>query len=300
MSQQQNVVFKKNNEAFIDQIEAYYASYQCANPSDTIKAFFKTNNKTTITVWKNRTVLFAGPVAKQEVEKFMLSLGHVTNTAKKNEKNNFWDTTIIGSDEVGVSDYFGPLVVTACQLKKDQLSALQKLKITDSKKYNDQTIMNLAKKIIPLVNWNYKIFYNSAYNTLYDVFKNSHIIKTIGHYECIYALREKLKSKAFAIIDGYVNKKKTFIKYLNVSKCYLDNFQLVPKAETEYAAVAVSSILARFLFLKTIHALEAEFKLKIVLGAGEPAKKQVKYYLKQRSHYEYKHYLKVHMLSSLQ
>ena len=53
----------------------------------------------------------------------------------KEVKNNEWQVneTHIGSDEVGTGDFFGPIVVCACLVKKDDIPYLTSLGVTDSK-----------------------------------------------------------------------------------------------------------------------------------------------------------------------
>jgi ribonuclease HIII len=58
---------------------------------------------------------------------------------------------IIGSDEVGVGDYFGPLVVCAVKIQEKNLDKVIALNIRDSKVLSDAQIVNLARQVKPLV-----------------------------------------------------------------------------------------------------------------------------------------------------
>ena len=56
---------------------------------------------------------------------------------KKEEEakdNHFKGRSTIGSDEVGTGDYFGPIVVTASYVSKENSSLLYELGVRDSKK----------------------------------------------------------------------------------------------------------------------------------------------------------------------
>ena len=59
-----------------------------------------------------------------------------------------YHSTSIGSDEVGTGDYFGPIVVTACYVKKEDIPYLEELGIKDSKKMTDEKILEVVPKII--------------------------------------------------------------------------------------------------------------------------------------------------------
>ena len=45
-----------------------------------------------------------------------------------------YDKRTIGSDEVGTGDYFGPIVVTASYVTKEDIPYLEELGVKDSKK----------------------------------------------------------------------------------------------------------------------------------------------------------------------
>lgn len=64
------------------------------------------------------------------------------NTSKSISNKNI--NGIIGCDEVGVGDYFGPLVTCACYLDNSQIEIFKKLNIKDSKKLNDEYILQIA------------------------------------------------------------------------------------------------------------------------------------------------------------
>lgn len=54
----------------------------------------------------------------------------------------------IGSDEVGTGDYFGPIVVTASYVSKENIDFLLDLKVKDSKKLTDAQILQIVPQII--------------------------------------------------------------------------------------------------------------------------------------------------------
>ncbi|MGO4076176.1 ribonuclease HIII, partial [Staphylococcus aureus] len=56
--------------------------------------------------------------------------------------------SVIGSDEVGTGDYFGPITVCAAYVDASQLALMKELGVKDSKGLKDPQIINIAKDLI--------------------------------------------------------------------------------------------------------------------------------------------------------
>ena len=72
--------------------------------------------------------------------------------------------SIIGSDEVGTGDYFGPMTVVAVYAKKEQLALLKELGVQDSKNLKDPQIIDIAKQIKDVVPFSLLTCDNPKYN----------------------------------------------------------------------------------------------------------------------------------------
>ena len=59
----------------------------------------------------------------------------------KDEKKIFINEASVGSDEVGTGDYFGPLIVTASFVSKENIAWMQELGVRDSKRITDDKII---------------------------------------------------------------------------------------------------------------------------------------------------------------
>ena len=57
---------------------------------------------------------------------------------EKKELSIYHNVNSVGSDEVGTGDYFGPIVVTATYVTKDDVEFLDNLGVMDSKKISDE------------------------------------------------------------------------------------------------------------------------------------------------------------------
>ena len=99
-----NNSFKATDEQ-VYQIKEHYKDYQLENdnPMFLFKAKAETFN---VSIYNNNTVLFQGKDANNEYLKWYTP-------------EDFEVIDHVGSDEVGVGDYFGPIVVTASLVKKD-------------------------------------------------------------------------------------------------------------------------------------------------------------------------------------
>ena len=69
--------------------------------------------------------------------------------AKKDPKVYYCNS--IGSDEVGTGDYFGPIVVTASFVSKENIPFLEELGVRDSKKLTDEKILEIVPKLIKVI-----------------------------------------------------------------------------------------------------------------------------------------------------
>ena len=59
-------------------------------------------------------------------------------------EKDYMNCNSVGSDEVGTGDYFGPIVVTATLVNKENRKLLEDLHIMDSKKMTDDKIRKSA------------------------------------------------------------------------------------------------------------------------------------------------------------
>ena len=106
---------------------------------------------TIITLYESGKVMFQGISADIDAN-IWIDLERKLNNriidikTGKDKKNNdtlqntrlFDQYNTIGSDEVGTGDYFGPIVVVASFVNKDDISFLDELKVTDSKALSDK------------------------------------------------------------------------------------------------------------------------------------------------------------------
>ena len=128
---------------------------------------------TVITLYESGKIMFQGVSADIDANLWIDMERHLNNRIidittgkdKKTKENKDNDKLIInkpsiGSDEVGTGDYFGPIVVTASYVSKENESFLNDLGVRDSKKLTDETIIKIAPEIIKQIPHSTIIFDN--------------------------------------------------------------------------------------------------------------------------------------------
>lgn len=173
--------------------------------------------------------------------------------------------TIIGIDESGKGDYFGPLVVAAVHITPEKTETLTAIGVRDSKQLSDAQIIALAPKIESLCTHSLVVMANKSYNEIYRKVGNlNHLLawaharvleNVLAKVDCPYALSDDFG-------DAQLIRAKLFSKGITV-KLFSR-----PKAESNIA-VAAASILARATFLNYIQEIGKKFKFKVPKGSSD-------------------------------
>lgn len=160
-------------------------------------------------------------------------------------------TRRIGIDESGKGDYFGPLCVAGVCAGGEEIQALAKLGVCDSKTLTDRAALTLAPKIRDIAPW-YVVRINPLkYNELYQRFGNLNSLLAWGHATTIEQLVEKTQCSK-VIVDQFANER-VVENALKRKQVEVDLTQRT-KAEQD-VVVAAASILARAAFLQGLESL---------------------------------------------
>ena len=108
-------------------------------------------------------------------------LNDKVNMEKKEEIVIPLEISSVGSDEVGTGDYYGPIVVTASYVNKEDISFLTELGVKDSKKLSDEQILKIVPKIIKKIKYKTIMLSNKEYNEKYGKDMNMNKIKAVLH-----------------------------------------------------------------------------------------------------------------------
>lgn len=225
----------------------------------------------TVLVYTSGKVVFQGANAETIAEQFgYQSANHSTSDTVSGQ-----NIPLIGSDEVGNGSYFGGLAVVASFVTPDDHALLKKLGVDDSKNLTDSKIRQIAPVLENNIKHKALLLSPQKYNQVVGKGKmhNAVSVKVALHNQAIYLLLQDGVKSEKIVIDAFTNRQ-NYQKYLkNEANQFANPLTLEEKAEGKYLAVAVSSIIARNLFLENLDKLSQEVQYKLPSGAGSQSDK---------------------------
>ena len=236
---------------------------------------------TVVTLYESGKAVFQGKdadLASQywiETEKINAGTVHYTNSDEKGKKEKkeikkdmkLYNATTIGSDEVGTGDYFGPIVVTACYVNKENKEFLEELGVRDSKKLTDEKILEIVPKIVRVIPYNTVILNNKEYNSRYSSNINMNAIKAIMHNKVLTNISKEHNDFEYAVVDQFTYPNAYFSYLKNCSNIFR-NITFLTKAEDQVLSVACASIISRYVFIKEMAKISKELGILIPKGAS--------------------------------
>ena len=185
---------------------------------------------------------------------------------------------IIGTDESGKGDYFGPLVSAGVYVDEQTAKDLAACGVKDSKNLSDNENLRLAQEIAKICKGRFVIVEISPerYNLLYEQFKkekkNLNTLLAWGHAKAIEEILSKVDCEV-AIADQFADERFILGKLQEKGK----GLRLIQMHKAEQnTAVAAASILARARFLEKLSKLSKEYKIDLPKGASQTVVKNAK------------------------
>ena len=268
------VVSDKTKEMMIDYFDEFkrektpqYAILQ-ADDGDTV-----------VTLYNSGKAVFQGRDADLaadfwiETEKINSGSAKVSSSDEKKEKKEFerkipLRVSSIGSDEVGTGDFFGPIVVSATYVAKENVDFLLDLGVKDSKKMSDAEIKKVVPEIIKKIPYNTFVLTNKQYNEMYDSEMNMNKMKAILHNKVLSGFMNKEKYPYdYIVVDQFENPK-SYYAHLKDAKFKVYNITFLTKAEDQCLSVACASLISRYIFLQEMGKLSKNLMLDLPKGAG--------------------------------
>ena len=229
------------------------------------------DNDTVVTMYTSGKVMFQGKSADVDAAMWIEMSGVEQMQKEKKEKAKedikYYNCSSIGSDEVGTGDYFGPIVVTASYVSKDDIPFLEELGIKDSKKLTDDKILDIAPKVAKRIKYKSIILNNSEYNEKYQD-NNMNKIKAIMHNKALFQMVNDTKEEYDYIIVDEFAREARYYEYIKDAKDIQRNITFMTKAEDKNLAVACSSVISRYIFLKEFDKLSDSLHIPLPKGAG--------------------------------
>ncbi len=205
-----------------------------------------------------------------QIQTLIESKGISPDSTKTSEKYVALGFPIIGTDESGKGDYFGPLVSAAVYVNEQSAKYLIEYGIRDSKKLSDRKNLELAQEIAKICRGRFVIIEipPEKYNDLYEQFikenKNLNTLLAWGHAKAIEEILAKVDCKV-AIADQFADERFILGKLQEKGK----RLKLIQMHKAEQnIAVAAASILSRARFLKKLTKLSNEYKINLPKGAS--------------------------------
>lgn len=273
-------VIKLSKDA-LQKMKRHYTDYH--KPKTPQGALFAAQiNGTSITAYHSGKVLFQGKNAEAEAAKW----GTSEDKAQKKKKgdvgehayappDNLLNRELIGSDETGTGDFFGPMTVVACHLTKEQLNTVESWGIRDSKTITDKLIRTLAPRLLDTCTYSLMTLHNNKYNALQQDGMNQGQMKAMLHHQAISNVIAKLKEEATepdgVLIDQFCPPE-TYFRYLKQGKLRWSEetpLYFATKAEQLHPAVAAGSVLARYAFIEEMDRIEEKLGMPVPKGAGK-------------------------------
>ena len=297
------IVFKVSDKLKEKMIEYFQDKKRPKTPPYAV--FQADEADTVVTLYESGKVVFQGISADidaalwKQMEQNLNPGKKVEETNSENKKDDkkkddyetqklvskLYDKRTIGSDEVGTGDYFGPIVVTASYVTKEDIPYLEELGVKDSKKMSDEKILEIVPKIIQKISYSSVVLNNHDYNERYDANMNMNKMKALLHNRVLYQELQKVKKEEkevdAVIVDQFANPY-VYYHYLKGLDHVVRKITFFTKAEDKFLSVACSSLISRYIFLKEFHKLEEQLQMKLPKGASqmvdETAKKIVEQY----------------------
>lgn len=232
---------------------------------------------TIVTLYESGKAMFQGVSADIEagmwesIRKDKDNIDYFMDTKDTKVKKNIEvdipsDIASVGSDEVGTGDYYGPIVVTASFVSKDNIPFLTELGVRDSKKLSDEQILKIVPKIIKKIPYKTIMLSNKEYNDNYGKDMNMNKIKAVLHNK---VLTEMVKDNDYdyIVVDQF-EPEKSYYNHLSDIPNPLKGITFITKAEDKCLSVAVSSLISRYIFIKEMDKLGDKYGIFLPKGAN--------------------------------
>ena len=266
----------KVDEAKILEIKNFYHARTITDPKQQYHMFFtRLANGVVVdgfTSKKGFSVLFSGDKSKITREAALFFDNPQTQKPSKSKvkTTDGWedDKEQIGSDEVGVGDFFQGFYVCAAYLNEVDVKYINSLGVMDSKKLTDAKI----EQIGPLLEKNIKKFLvrisPDKLTEMHNKNWSTHVMLSQTHNFAQEQLIKKYNlSKELTVYIDQFEKEAIYRRYAG-TRLISNPLVFKTKGESYYPSVATASVIARYEFLQDWKKMEAELGMTIPKGAG--------------------------------
>lgn len=197
---------------------------------------------------------------------------------------------VVGIDEAGKGDYFGPLVIAACFTDEEIESSLAAMGLRESKKVTDNRVFALEAGIRKAGQFAVVAIGPEKYNELHKKMRNLNRMLAWGHARALENILAKVNPLEVVadqfgdrrLIENALMKRGSGVRLIQRTKA-----ESVP-------AVAAASILARAEFLRRLDSLSKQYSADFPKGAGEQVDRAAREFIAARGEDELSRVAKIH------
>ena len=264
------ISIKVEEEKYLE-IKDYYLPFVIEASHDYIDYVADTNDLVVtgyLSSKKKKTVTFKGDKALEEAQKWDESASLVEKEEQE-EKKWIDIEEQIGSDEVGVGDFFLPMIVVAAYVHPRQIKRLRELGVTDSKKINDKKIREIGPIVIKEFEYSKLTLSNEKYNEMILKGENINSLKAKMHNRALANLHDKYIDIIKIYVDQFVNANKFYSYLTSVDEPIVRDIAFKTKGESWFPSVALASVIARYAFLLEKDKLDEKYGVDFPFGASK-------------------------------
>lgn len=224
-----------------------------------------------ITAYKSGKVLFQGAGAQREAALWGSTyVQPISNIKGEILPDRFSEQSVIGSDETGTGDFFGPVTVAACFVSSDQIELVRELGVKDSKQLTDDWMRKIAPDLQATLIHSVLTLTNEKYNEVQAKGWSQGKIKALLHNQALKHVLRKMNGEKpdYILIDQFAERGIYYNHIKNEHEIVRENVLFSTKAEGLHVAVAAASIIARVAFLEEMDRLSAIAGVTLPKGAG--------------------------------
>ncbi len=231
-----------------------------------------------ISIYRSNKVMIQGKDAENLAAQL---LG--TAAPRQSAVHQYDQYNCLGSDEAGSGDYFGPMTVVASYVSKKNAEILKLLGVMDSKNLKDPKIVELAEQIIPMIPHSLLVLTNPKYNEQKARGWSQVKMKAVLHNQAIQNVLSKIEERPDYIVIDQFAVQGVYENYALTPIPERDRTRFETKGESKSIAIAASSIIARYAFIRWMDQIELEPGLDIYTGAGSKVDLQAAKIIERKS-----------------
>ena len=215
-----------------------------------------------------RKITFVGDNALEEARQWSPEIEEAEVKPVEKKTWIFFEDQI-GSDEVGVGDFLGPMIVVAAFVSKKDISKLKAYGVQDSKKMTDAKILEIGPELVKRFRFSKLTLNNEKYNEMLDKGENLNSMKAKMHNRALLNMHKEFPDVLNIFVDQFV-KEDTYYKYLNdANEEQVKDIIFRTKGESYFPCVALASVIARYSYLKEMEKLSEKYQMPFPFGAGK-------------------------------